>query len=691
MSALITADLVTLDESIGDDRFDVIKHLAGRIVDAGRADSLEGLYSDAKARESKTDTGIPGGIAIPHCRSASVQIPSLGMARLSPGVDFGAKDGPADLVFFIAAPDGADQEHLQLLSKLARSLMKKDFKESLRQAQSPQDVVDLVNAALGLNAEGEQAPAAQAAPAGAAGASAPAEGSSAEGGDAAPRKRLLAVTACPTGIAHTYMAADALKMAAEEKGVQLDVETQGSSGNEVLSPATIEAADAVIFAVSVDVRDRERFAGLPVVESPVKRGIDEPGVMIDEALAAAEDPNARKVSGDRSEASSSSSSEGGWGSRLYKSLMTGVSYMIPFVAAGGLLVAISFLISSIAGTGSEIANTSASILGIEDGAVTGDGASLFNPGDAGFWMYIAAVLNQIGNLALGLLVPALAGFIAFGMAGRPGIAPGFAAGLTANMVGAGFLGGIVGGLLAGLFAYWLAKPKLPRWLAGMMPVVIIPLLATALSSGLLFLVLGQPIAWVLTALNDFLLSMSGASALLLGLVLGGMMGADLGGPINKAAYLFATAGLAEGTEVSKEIMAAVIAGGMVAPLAMALATTIGKRYFTPAEVSNGRAAWLLGASFISEGAIPFAAADPLRVIPSSIVGSAVTGAICMSAGVASPAPHGGIWISALVTNWPMYLLAVVVGMVITALLYLLLKRISGAKTGAEKVKAAGVA
>ncbi|MCP3426299.1 fructose-specific PTS transporter subunit EIIC [Rothia sp. AR01] len=737
MSALITADLVTLDENIGEDRFDVIRHLAGRIVDTGRADSLDGLYSDAKARESKTDTGIPGGIAIPHCRSASVQVPSLGMARLNPGVDFGAKDGPADLIFFIAAPDGADQEHLQLLSKLARSLMKKDFKESLRQAQSRQDVVDLVNSALGLDASGEPAAAAGATPSGRAGeggstaaaggaagtaaggaaagaatAGAATAGGAATGADTTPgtppdvapgadadaaaqgaapaRKRLVAVTSCPTGIAHTYMAADALSMAAEEKGVQLDVETQGSSGNEVLSPATIEAADAVIFAASVDVRDRERFAGLPVIESPVKRGIDEPGVMIDEALAAAENPNARRVSGDRSSAEASSS-EAGWGSRLYKSLMTGVSYMIPFVAAGGLLIAISFLISSIVGSGSEIANTSGTILGIQDGALTGDGATLFNTGDVGFWMYIAAVLNQIGGLALGLLVPALAGFIAFGMAGRPGIAPGFAAGLTANLVGAGFLGGIVGGLLAGLFAYWLAKPKLPRWLAGMMPVVIIPLIATALSSGLLFLVLGQPIAWVLTALNDFLLSMSGASAIVLGLILGGMMGADLGGPINKAAYLFATAGLAEGTEVSKEIMAAVIAGGMVAPLAMALATTIGKRYFTPAEVSNGRAAWLLGASFISEGAIPFAAADPLRVIPSSIVGSAVAGAICLSSGVASPAPHGGVWITLLVTNWPMYLVAVVVGMVVTALLYLLLKRISGAKTGAEKVKAAGVA
>lgn len=696
MSALITAELVTLDENLGDDRFDVIRHLAGRVVAAGRASSLEDLYRDAEARESKTDTGIPGGIAIPHCRSTAVTEPTLAMARPAPGVDFGAKDGPADLIFFIAAPDGADQEHLTLLSKLARSLVKKDFVASLRSAKQPQDVVDLVEGALGLaptsesSDSGASASSADAAgngstAAGASGAAAASTGASKNGatdaassgtaGAGSPIKRLVAVTSCPTGIAHTYMAADSLAQAAEEKGVRLDVETQGSSGNEVLSQEVIDAADAVIFAASVDVRDRERFAGKPVVESPVKRGIDEPGTMIDEAIEASENPNARRVSGSRSEGSSTSAEEGSWGSRIYRSLMTGVSYMIPFVAAGGLLIAISFIMG-----GYEIANNAHDILGIKDGAVTGDGASLFHPGDAGLWNYLAAVVNVIGTQAIGLLVPALAGFIAYGMASRPGIAPGFAAGLVANMVGAGFLGGIVGGLLAGFVAYLLAKPKLPRWLAGMMPVVIIPLLATLISSGLMFLILGQPIAWIMTVLNDFLLSMSGASAVVLGLVLGAMMGADLGGPINKAAYLFATAGLSAGTDVSKEIMAAVIASGMVAPLAMALATTVRKKYFTQAEVSNGRAAWLLGASFISEGAIPFAAADPLRVIPSSVVGSAIAGAICMGSHVASPAPHGGVWILFLVDNWPMYLVSVIVGSLVTAIIYLILKRIGNAKT-----------
>ncbi|MBG7587187.1 PTS sugar transporter subunit IIA [Rothia kristinae] len=683
---MIAPVLVSLDQDLGSDRLDVIRELTRRVAADGRADDADGLFADAKARESKTDTGIPGGIAIPHCRSAHVTRASLAMARPNPAVDFGAKDGPADLIFLIAAPEGADQEHLKLLSTLARSLMKKDFKAALREAETPEQIVEIVNRALGLDedsAEERQAPAA-------ASAGTAASPAAAEASDGEHRARLVAVTACPTGIAHTYMAADALKQAAEEMGVRLDVETQGSAGNEVLDQATIDAADAVIFAVSVDVRDRARFAGKPVVESPVKRGIDEPVAMIEEAEAAAKDPNARRVAGSREEGSSSSSgADASWGSRIYKSLMTGVSYMIPFVAAGGLMIALAFLMSSIAGHKSEVADLAPSILGIQDGALTDGGATLFNPGEHGLWMYLAAVIFVIGQQAIGLLVPALAGFIGYGMAGRPGIAPGFAAGLVANMVGAGFLGGIVGGLLAGVVAYALQQPKLPRWLAGMMPVVIIPLVATIVSSGLMFLVLGRPIAWIMTALNDFLVSMSGASALVLGLILGAMMGADLGGPINKTAYLFATAGLSAGTLVSQEIMGAVIAAGMATPLGMALATTLRKKYFTEAEINNGRAAWLLGASFISEGAIPFAAADPLRVIPSSIVGSAVTGAICMSTGVASQAPHGGIWILPVVSNPGMYLVAVIVGMLITAAMYLLLKRIGNTRTGAEKAKSPG--
>lgn len=701
MSALITPELVLLDQDLGTDRFGVIDRLAGLVAEAGRAESRTGLFEDASAREAKTDTGIPGGIAIPHCRSGHVTRASLAMARLRPGADFGAKDGPADLVFFIAAPDGADQEHLALLSKLARSLVKKEFVASLRAAETPERIVDLVDQALGLaapgaepgSAPGPEAPAAAGSAAGDSGATA--AGATAAGATAAReehasadgsrRPRLVAVTACPTGIAHTYMAADSLAQEAEEMGVDLAVETQGSSGNEVLDQATIDAADAVVFAVSVDVRDRARFAGKPVVESPVKRGIDEPRAMIEEALRAASDPSARRVGGERSE-QSSSASDGSWGSRVYKSLMTGVSYMIPFVAAGGLLIALSFLLG-----GYDIAMKASEILGVKDGALTGDGATLFHPGDPGLRLYLAAVMFQIGSLTMSLLVPALAGFIAFGMTGRPGIAPGFAAGLVANLVGAGFLGGIVGGLLAGFVAYLMTLPKLPRWLAGMMPVVIIPLLATLVSSGLMFMVLGAPIAWIMDVLNDFLTSMSGGSAVLLGVILGAMMGFDLGGPVNKTAYLFATAGLAAGTDASHHIMAAVIASGMVAPLAMALATTLRRRWFSPAEVGNGRAAWLLGASFISEGAIPFMAADPARVIPSSMVGSAVTGALCMAWNVGSPAPHGGVWILLIIQNPLGFLAAVIIGMLVSTGAYLLLKGRAQKKTNPDRAELTNVA
>lgn len=678
MPELITPDLVLLDRNLGDSRFDLIQHLAQAVTDAHRATDFNTLYADAKARESKTDTGIPGGIAIPHCRSAAVTEPTLAMARPNPAVDFGAKDGPADLIFFIAAPDGADQAHLKLLSTLARSLMKKTFTASLREAQTPQEVVNLVNGALGVGAKktggaqvdggGQQAAAA-----------APAQTMDETNGAAtedkntgAARKKLVAVTACPTGIAHTYMAADALTYAAEELGYDLKVETQGSSGNETLTQAEIDAAEAVVFAVSVNVRDRNRFAGKPYVESPVKRGIDEPQQMLKEALEQAASPNGQRVSASAAAAEDSSNAEGSWGSRIYKALMTGVSYMIPFVAAGGIIVALGFILEAITVPNLGEVNTEQILAQ----------ATLYNLGDVHWSLYLGAVLQTIGGFGLQLMVPALAAYIAYGLAARPGIAPGFIAGSVAVAVKAGFLGGIVGGILAGLVAYALGTLKLPRWLGSMMPVVVTPLVASLVAGGIMYLVVGAPLAWVLNTLQDWLVSLSGSGAggVVLGLVLGAMMASDLGGPINKAAYLFATAGLASGAVVNKEIMAAVIISGMVPPLAMALATTIRPQLFTDPERENGKAAWLLGASFISEGAIPFASADPARVIPSSIVGGAVAGAISMSAHVASPAPHGGIWIIGLSNNIPMFLVAVAAGTVVSALIYVVLKSVgAGAK------------
>jgi PTS system, fru family, IIC component len=667
MSNLITADLVLLDENLGETRFDVIAKLAQAVVNAGRATDFEQLYAAAEARESKTDTGIPGGIAIPHCRSAAVTEPTLAMARPNPAVSFGAKDGPADLIFFIAAPDGADQAHLKLLSTLARSLMKKSFTASLREASSAEEIVELVNGALGVGEKKAEAKPSEAAPA------APAASAQEPPAASAPVKKIVAVTACPTGIAHTYMAADALKYAAEELGYDLKVETQGSSGNEKLTQADIDAADAVIFAVSVNVRERNRFAGKPFVESPVKRGIDEPKEMIAEALAEAENPNGARVAAAASSGEDSAgATEGAWGSRIYKAVMTGISYMIPFVAAGGILVALGFVFEAITVPNLGEVNTKAIL----------ESATLFNLGDVHWTLYLGAVLQTIGGFGLSLMVPALAAYIAYGLAQRPGIAPGFIAGSVALAVNAGFLGGIVGGILAGLIAYALGTLKLPRWLGSMMPVVITPLVTSLVAGLAMYLLLGAPLAWVMTTLQDWLTSMSGGSALLLGLILGAMMASDLGGPINKAAYLFATAGLSSGATVNQEIMAAVIISGMVPPLAMALATTLRPKLFNENERENGKAAWLLGASFISEGAIPFASADPARVIPSTIVGGAIAGAISMGAHVASPAPHGGIWIIGLAQNPLMFLVAVVAGTVVSALVYVVLKSV-GARSKAS--------
>lgn len=660
MTQLITTDLVELDQNLGNSPEDVIRHLAGRVAATGRASEVEGLFTDAFAREQKTATGVPGGIAIPHCRSAAVTEPTLAMARLSQPVDFGAKDGPADLIFFIAAPSGADQEHLKLLSKLARSLIKKDFTGALRAASSQAEIVELVEGALA----DKPAPAAAAAPAESAGAGAVAGATPATGGT----KRLVAVTACPTGIAHTYMAADSLVAAAKEVGVDLQVETQGSSGAKPLDPAVIAAADAVIFAVDVDVRGKERFAGKPVINAPVKRGIDEPAKMVQEALAAADNPHARRVPhfGAEEQAEAAAAEKGEHiGQKLKKALLTGVSYMIPFVAGGGLLIALGFLLA-----GFDIA------LGTKANDILANN-TLLNLPDGNLALYLGTVFFKIGALSMGFLVPALAGYIAYAIADRPGIAPGFVAGAVSGFMGAGFLGGIVGGLLAGYIAHLIGTWSVPRWLRGLMPVVIIPLLASIIASGAMFLFLGGPIAGITVGLNTWLSGMSGASAVVLGIILGLMMCFDLGGPVNKVAYAFAVAGLGAGSATNQapwQIMATVMAAGMVPPLAMALATVLDKKLFSLAERENGKAAWLLGASFISEGAIPFAAADPLRVIPASMLGGAVTGALTMAFGVTSQAPHGGIFVFFAIGNVVMFVVSILVGTVVTALAVIALKR-----------------
>jgi len=650
----ITPALVSLDVELGADKEQVLRALAARFVDAGRAGDADELFAAAWAREEQDATGLPGGIAIPHAKTATVTQASLAFARLSPGVDFGGGD-PSDIVFMIAAPDTAAEEHLAVLSQLARHLMDEDFLAALRAAATADEAVAIVREAIGEAPSSE----AVAAPAASESSAAPATAQAATGA-----KKIVAVTACATGIAHTYMAADGLTKAAKDAGVEFHVEPQGSSGYEPLDPSVIADADAVIFAVDVDVREPGRFGGKPVIRRPVKAGIEHAAELIDLAVAAADDPNAERVSGSASESAPAQADEG-WGKRIQRILMTGVSYMIPFVAGGGLLMALGFLLG-----------------GFEINGVAGDivvNNALWNLPDGGLSEYLGAVAFAIGNASMAFLVPALAGYIAFAIADRPGIAPGFVAGSVALIMSAGFIGGIVGGLLAGLAAWWLGRLKVWRWVRGLMPVVIIPLLGSIFASGLLLLVLGAPIAALMNLLEGGLTNLAESGLLpVVGIILGLMMCFDLGGPINKVAYAFAVASLADGSPdnpIPYYIMGAVMISGMVPPLGMALASTVlARTKFTAAERQNGVAAWPMGLAFISEGAIPFAAADPLRVIPASMVGGALTGFLTMLFHVGSQAPHGGLFVAFAISPIWGFLVALLAGTVVTGVLVSLLKK-----------------
>ncbi len=697
MSELITPNLVRLDATLGQSKQDVIRALSAVMADAGRSGNADGLAEDALARESTSATGLPGGIAIPHCRTEHVDVPTLAFARLSPPTDFGAKDGPADLAFLIAAPAGGDATHLQLLTQLARSLVKKEFTDSLRAAETPEEIVRLVSGVV-------QAPPASAS---AAPAAPPAEKATpAAETQAAPaaRRRVVAVTSCPTGIAHTYMAAESLEAAASRAGVDIQVEPQGSAGGQPLPQSVIDQADAVVFAADVGVKDRARFAGKPFAAGGVKRGIDDPDGMIAQALASADDPDAPRVEGAGGGSGSGAHAHTGtgdesWGLRIRRVLMTGVSYMIPFVAAGGLLIALSFLLG-----GYEIANKS-TINGAEvDNA--GDilaNYTLFNLPDlttygldhalfgSSLFAYLGALMFTLGGVAFGFLVPALAGYISFAIADRPGIAPGFVMGAIAGQLGSGFIGGMIGGVLAGLVTHWIASWKVPNWFRGLMPVVVIPLLATLITGAIMVIVLGKPLIALTDGLTNGLQDMSASGAgVLLGVVLGLMMAFDMGGPLNKTAYLFATAGLgaaatATGAAPELKIMAAVMLAGMVPPLALALATVVRPGLFSEPERENGKAAWLMGASFITEGAIPFAAADPIRVIPSIMAGSALTGGLAMATDVTLRAPHGGIFVLFAVGNVLWFLVALVAGTLLASGLVIALKTFTESKEEIEEL------
>jgi len=715
MSQLIAPALVRLDADLGSDKEAAIRSLAGIVADANRSENPDQLVADALAREATSNTGLPGGIAIPHCRTSAVSVPTLAFARLSPSVDFGAKDGPADLAFLIAAPEGGDASHLEILTKLARALVRKDFTQGLRNAASSDEAVSIINGAVQGTGSGSHAAAAPVAAAAAstAGSVAESEAPTSVGSDSptvAPsvaseksltdnNLSLVAVTACPTGIAHTYMAAEALEAAAARAGVPIAVETQGSAGSTPLSAETIANASAVIFACDVGVRDRARFAGKPVVSSGVKRAIDDSDGMIADAIRYSTDASAPRVEGTAAAASASAGSANeSWGGRARRILMTGVSYMIPFVAAGGLLIALGFLLGGydVAGVRDQIVanyglfnlpDLNAIPTGVEGETMALKHALFGSP----LMAYLGALLFVLGVAAFGFLVPALAGYIAYAIADRPGIAPGFVMGAIAGTVKSGFLGGIIGGVLAGVIAAWITRWKVPSWARGLMPVLVIPLLTTLIAGFIMIVVLGKPLSSLMTALTNGLNSLSGGSAVILGIVLGLMMAFDMGGPLNKVAYTFATTGLTAAAVASAnataplKIMAAVMLAGMVPPLALALATVVRPKLFSPAERENGKAAWLMGASFITEGAIPFAAADPLRVIPSIMAGSAVTGALSMALGVGLRAPHGGIFVLFAVLNIVGFLIALVAGVLVAAGLVVLLKGMS--KTNAEEITA----
>lgn len=658
MSELITAELVDLDLS-ATTKDAAARSLAERMVAAHRVTDLDGFLADVAAREAQMPTGLDGGIGIPHCRSEHVNAPTLAFGRSGAGIGFGAADGPADLIFLIAAPAGADDDHLTILSGLARRLMDPEFTVALRAGTDPRAVAALIR-----GEEPSEEPEQEQVETGKQEQTETA--AEAAGGTEAAGSvpfRIVAVTSCPTGIAHTYMAAESLTAAGRAEGVEVTVETQGSAGFKKLDPAVVAAADAVIWAHDVEVREKARFRGKPLVDVGVKAGINRPAELIAEARRKAERgeiataPDSDKASGSGDGGGGGGGNGSGadhahFGVRLRTYLMSGVSYMVPFVAAGGLLIALSFAIG-----GYEIASAKSV-------------ADHFVWGEADSW---AALLNQIGSAAFGFLVPVLAGYIAYGMADRPALVPGFVGGAIALTVNAGFLGGLVAGLLAGAVVMAIQRVPVHATLRGIMPVLVIPLIASAVVGFLMFIVVGKPLASLQNALTDWLNGLSGSNAVILGVVLGLMMCFDMGGPLNKVAYAFAVGGLADPTPGSLKVMAAVMAAGMVPPLAMALATTVRRRLFTKTERENGRAAWVLGASFITEGAIPFAAADPLRVIPSVMAGGAVTGALSMAFGATLRAPHGGVFVVPLIGEPFLYLLAIAAGTLVATALVVLLK------------------
>ncbi|MBH1051226.1 PTS sugar transporter subunit IIA [Enterococcus faecium] len=619
------------------DKKGAIDEMVQKMFDAGRISDIETYKEGILAREAQTSTGLGDGIAMPHAKNSAVKEATVLFAKSQKGVDYEALDGqPTYLFFMIAAPEGANDTHLQALAALSRLLIDADFVGKLKEANTPEEVQDLFQTAEEQKEAEEKAEQ---------------ETQAAEASAHPERKFVVAVTACPTGIAHTYMAEDALKKKAKEMGVEIKVETNGSEGiKNRLTAEDIARAEGVIVAADKKV-EMNRFDGKELINRPVSDGIRKPEELINLALSG----TAPVFHGDGKESSSEEgNADGTIGQRIYKDLMNGVSHMLPFVIGGGIAIALSFMIDQFIG----VPHDQLSNLG--------------NYNQAASWF------NQIGQAAFGFMLPVLAGFIASSIGDRPGLIVGFAAGALANTGGAGFLGALIGGFLAGYVIVFLRKlfKKLTKIksLDGIKTILFYPVFGL-LITGFLMLLVNVPMKAINDALNGFLTSMSGSNAALLGALLAGMMAADLGGPINKAAYVFGTATLATTVATGGSVvMASVMAGGMVPPLAIFVATRLFKNKFSKTDQDAGLTNIVMGLSFVTEGSIPFAAADPIRAIPSFIIGSALTGGLVGAFGIKLLAPHGGIFVVFLLSHPVMYLVFIAIGAVVSGVIYGLLRK-----------------
>ncbi len=612
---------------------DALDQAVALMVKSGKINDEEAYRKQVYLREEESTTGIGEGIAIPHGKCDAVSKPGLAAMVIKDGVDFDSLDDePVNLLFLIAAPNTEDNIHLDVLSKLSMLLMDENFVENLKNASSVDEFLKIVDAADEEKPDLNDQLAAQT-----------------ETEDAVCK--IIAVTSCPTGIAHTYMAAEGLEKAAKSHNCSIKVETRGSGGaKNVLTDEEIANADCVIVAADAQV-PMDRFDGKKLIEVPVSDGISKADQLVERAING--DAPIYHSSNAGSKSASSQKASGGIGHRLYVHLMNGVSHMLPFVVGGGILIAIAFLIDG---------------MNVDINSLSADMRANF-----GTITPVAAAFKQIGGIAFGLMLPVLAGFIAMSIGDRPALAVGFVGGMIAANGKSGFLGALAAGFLAGLIILLLKKvfAKLPDALEKITPVLLYPVCGILLIGLIMMFVIEPPVGALNTALNTALTNMGASSKILLGIVCAGMMAIDMGGPFNKAAYVFGTAAIVAG---NYDIMAAVMIGGMVPPCAIALATLLFKNKFTKEERKSGPVNFIMGLAFITEGAIPYAAADPVRVLPSCVAGSAVAGALSMAFGCTLMAPHGGIFVVPVMGNAGMYLVALAVGTVISAVLLGLLKK-----------------